>query len=85
MQKIDFEISGNIIDLFERRTFPGVVTIENGIITAIRETAEADSQIILPGLVDAHIHIESSMLVPTEFARLAVTHGTVAAVCDPHE
>ncbi|NQU27961.1 MAG: adenine deaminase, partial [Candidatus Marinimicrobia bacterium] len=46
---------------------------------------EADSQIILPGLVDAHIHIESSMLVPTEFARLAVTHGTVAAVCDPHE
>ncbi len=85
MLKPDFEISGNIVDLFERRTFPGIVTVKNGTITAIEKTIVAEAQLILPGLIDAHIHIESSMLVPTEFARLAVTHGTVAAVCDPHE
>ncbi len=85
MPNPDLKISGNIVDLFDRRTFPGIVTVENGTITAIRETAVAEAQLILPGLIDAHIHIESSMLVPTEFARLAVAHGTVAAVCDPHE
>ena len=85
MPNPDFKISGNIVDLFGRRTFPGIFTVENGTITAIQEIAEADPQFILPGLIDAHIHIESSMLVPTEFARLALCHGTLAAVCDPHE
>lgn len=85
MPNPNFKISGNIVDLFNRRTFPGTITVVNGRIASIRETAEADPQFILPGLIDAHIHIESSMLVPTEFARLAVAHGTLAAVCDPHE
>ena len=85
MPNPDFKISGKIVDLFGRRTFPGIFTVENGTITAIQEIAEADPQFILPGLIDAHIHIESSMLVPTEFARLALCHGTLAAVCDPHE
>ncbi len=80
-----FEISGNIVDLFARRTYPGTVIVKNGVILEIVETADVPDQYILPGLIDAHIHIESSMLVPTEFARLAVAHGTVAAVCDPHE
>jgi adenine deaminase len=80
-----FSVSGQVIDLFERRTFPAEVTVENGKIKSITEVASAPSRYILPGFVDAHVHIESSMLVPTEFARLAVAHGTVATVSDPHE
>jgi adenine deaminase len=80
-----FSISGKLIDLFKRRIYPAEVSVTDGIITAITETATADDQYILPGFVDAHIHIESSMLVPTAFAQLAVVHGTVATVSDPHE
>lgn len=73
------------MDLHERRIFPAKLSVEAGIIARIEEVAEAPAHFILPGFVDAHIHIESSMLVPTEFARLAVVHGTVATVSDPHE
>ncbi|MGB0929738.1 MAG: adenine deaminase, partial [Chitinophagales bacterium] len=65
--------------------YPAKLTIEKGIITCIEETDGEYDQFLLPGFVDAHVHIESSMLTPTEFARLAVTHGTVATVSDPHE
>jgi adenine deaminase len=61
------------------------VHIANGRIKRIEETASAPSTFLLPGFVDAHVHIESSMLVPSEFGRLAVVHGTVATVSDPHE
>jgi adenine deaminase len=74
-----------IADVVNGRIFPGEITIQNGRIADVKETAKADKQLIVPGLVDAHIHIESSMLVPSEFARLAVVHGTVATVSDPHE
>lgn len=78
-------ISGNIVDLHNETIFPGVIHIENGIIAGIdRERYWYDSY-ILPGFVDSHVHIESSMLTPAGFARLAVVHGTVAAVSDPHE
>ncbi len=80
-----FSIKGQIVDLFARRIFPGEVTVGDGIITAIREVSDAPKQYLLPGFVDAHIHIESSMLVPTAFAQMAVVHGTVATVSDPHE
>jgi adenine deaminase len=80
-----FTISGQLIDLFEKRIYPATVSVENGIITAITETDNAPSHYILPGFVDAHVHIESSMLVPSAFARLAVVHGTVATISDPHE
>ena len=80
-----FTISGRLIDLFQRRIYPAEITIENGTITHIAETDNAPGQYILPGFVDAHVHIESSMLVPSAFARLAVVHGTVATVSDPHE
>ena len=79
------QVSGQLIDLFQRRTYPAIITIENGIIADIVETDTAPEHYILPGFVDAHIHVESSMLVPTAFARLAVVHGTVATVSDPHE
>lgn len=78
-------ISGNIIDLYNKTIFKGTVAWENGIILEIRKTEDVPDQYILPGFIDAHIHIESSMLTPHEFARIALTHGTVATVSDPHE
>lgn len=78
-------ISGQIVDVVNDRIFSGEITVQNGRIAEVKETAKADKHLIVPGLVDAHIHIESSMLVPSEFARLAVVHGTVATVSDPHE
>jgi len=80
-----FFLSGNIIDVLNQHIFLGTVQIENGRIKSVTEEPVSETQYILPGLIDAHIHIESSMLVPTEFARAAVIHGTVATVSDPHE
>ena len=80
-----FTIGGQIVDLVNSRIFSGVVVVEDGKIAKIEEQAVGNTQYIMPGFVDAHVHIESSMLVPSEFARLAVCHGTVATVSDPHE
>ncbi len=81
-----FSVSGNIVDIFQQTIFPGTVLIERGRIRSItRQEGRRYDHYLLPGFVDAHVHIESSMLVPTEFARLATVHGTVAAVSDPHE
>lgn len=80
------QVSGNIVNVVLKQIFPGEITIENGIIKKIRRLEGMKFQhYILPGFVDAHVHIESSMLVPSEFARIAVIHGTVATVSDPHE
>jgi adenine deaminase len=79
------EIKSNYIDIFNKQIFPATITIENGKIKFIEKTDEVLNTYILPGFVDAHVHIESSMLVPTEFAKKAVIHGTVATVSDPHE
>lgn len=78
-------LQGQIVDIKNKRIFKGEVTISNGKITAIEAKEHDIKHYILPGFVDAHIHIESSMLVPSEFARIAVNHGTVATVSDPHE
>ena len=79
-------LSGQIVDLHRRVVFPGVVEWRGSRITAIhRDEKVKETRLIMPGLVDAHIHIESSLLPPSEFARLAVVHGTVATVSDPHE
>ena len=80
-----FTIGGQIVDLVNSRIFSGVVVVENGKITKIEEQPVGNTQYIMPGFVDAHVHIESSMLVPSEFARLATCYGTVATVSDPHE
>lgn len=79
------QIKSNYIDLFKQQIFPAQIRIENGIIKTIEKIEEQLETYILPGFVDAHVHIESSMLVPTEFAQKAVIHGTVATVSDPHE
>ncbi len=82
------QISGNIINILEKKIQYGTIEIEDGIIKKISllfPTSRLLSPYILPGFVDAHVHVESSMLTPTQFARLAVVHGTVATVSDPHE
>ena len=79
-------ISGRIVDVANRAEFSGTVEIAGGVIRRITRDARAHrGPLLLPGFVDAHIHIESSLLPPAEFARHAVVHGTVATVSDPHE
>ncbi len=81
-----FSIFGHVVDLLQRRIFPGHVTVQGDKITSIQEVSQVEETcFILPGFIDAHIHIESSMLIPSEFARIATLHGTVATVSDPHE
>ena len=79
------KIKGNIVDILNKRIFKGEITVENGKIIAISEKEHEVNHFIIPGFIDAHIHIESSMLVPSEFAKIAVKHGTVSTVSDPHE
>jgi adenine deaminase len=76
---------GIIVDAISRRQFKGEITVENGKILRVEKKEHDHEQYILPGLVDAHVHIESSMTVPSVFARMAVVKGTVAVVSDPHE
>lgn len=85
-KNMEYSIRGNIADIENRRFVRGKIHIKNGIIARIEEDNNINSDyFILPGFVDSHIHIESSMLVPSEFAFTAVKHGTVATVSDPHE
>lgn len=81
----EFTVSGEVVDLVAGKIFPGIVTVKDGRIASINPAQNVDNQYIVPGLIDAHVHIESSMLIPSEFARLASVHGTVATVSDPHE
>ena len=87
---INFKIQGNIVDILTKNIFYGEVNIGDGKILAIKKLPTANCQLptanyILPGFIDSHVHIESSMLVPAEFAKLAVVHGTVGTISDPHE
>ena len=86
-------ITANLVDVHQKKIYPAEISAQNGVIASITPThvsrpdshRETTHDYILPGFIDAHVHIESSMLVPSEFARLAVVHGTVATVSDPHE
>jgi adenine deaminase len=81
-----FSISGQFVDILDRIIYCAEFRIEKGFIVSVQKIKPDNSlPFILPGFIDAHVHIESSMLVPSEFARLAVPHGTVATVSDPHE
>jgi adenine deaminase len=79
------QIQGQIVDIQNQRIYAGEITVENGKIISIIEKNHEVQHYIMPGFVDSHIHIESSMLVPSEFAKIAVLHGTVATISDPHE
>ncbi len=78
-------IKGNIVDVIGRRIYKGIVYIENEIIVKIEEKEVEEDIFIMPGFINSHVHIESSMLTPASFAEIAVKHGTVAVVSDPHE
>jgi len=81
-------IKGQLVDIFARHIYPAAVVFEQGKIISISPLTTGTAsltQYIIPGFTDAHVHIESSMLVPAEFARLAVVHGTVSTISDPHE
>ena len=80
-----FTLSGQIVDLCHSRIFPGTITVCGEKITEVTESSTEETRLIMPGLIDSHIHIESTMVLPLEFARMSTCHGTVAAVCDPHE
>jgi adenine deaminase len=81
-----FSIVGNLVDVHQKNIYPAEIKVENGKIISITPNHKLQPlNFILPGFIDAHVHIESSMLVPSEFARLAVVHGTIATVSDPHE
>src|SRR5215217_3399375 len=86
MNKI-FSIQGNLVDVHQKKIYPAEITVEGERIISISPINHQPrtSNYILPGFIDSHVHIESSMLIPSEFARLAVVHGTVATVSDPHE
>jgi len=78
-------IEGNIVDVASGDVVRGVVEFEYGRIVSVRADHVSSDRYILPPFVDSHVHVESSMLPPAEFARISLIHGTAAAVCDPHE
>ena len=88
MQDAPIQLLGNRVDIQSKKIDYAEITIRNGKIEHIRivqEGVKAGAAYILPGFIDSHVHIESSMLIPAEFAKLAVVHGTVATISDPHE
>ncbi len=80
-----FKVTGNYVDIFNQRLYAAEITVADGKIAAITPIDGESETFILPGFIDAHVHVESSMLIPSEFARMAVVHGTVSTVSDPHE
>ncbi len=85
MAKKQRQVQGNFVDVVKGEIYPAAVTIQGDTIQKIEKQDAEYEQYIMPGLIDAHVHIESSMLIPSEFARLAVVHGTIGTVSDPHE
>lgn len=78
-------IKANYIDIVNKEIYPSHITIKNGTISNIERTNESLKDYVLPGFIDSHIHIESSLLIPSHFAHLVVQHGTVSTISDPHE
>ena len=80
-------ITGNIVDIPAKRVFPGAVVFDSGRIVSIQESDDVPegSPYIMPGFVDSHVHIESTLLTPRHFAPLSLSHGVTSVVTDPHE
>ncbi len=80
-----FTVSGQYVDILGKKIYPATLSINNGMIEKITPCENAPNHFILPGFIDSHVHVESSMLIPSSFARLAVVHGTIGTISDPHE
>ena len=83
-----YSVTGNLVDIPNKHIYGATLWIEDGHIKRIEASSEPINTAlpyIMPGFIDSHVHIESSMLVPSEFARLAVLHGTIGTISDPHE
>ena len=78
-------IEGNLIDVENREFYPCAISISEGKIINIERNSNSYDQYISPGFIDAHVHVESSMLMPVEFSKLVIPNGTVGVVADPHE
>ncbi len=78
-------IKGNLLNVFTGEIYPTEISFENGLIKCVKPVKESFKDVILPGFIDTHIHIESSMLSPSRFAEVVVPHGTTSVVADPHE
>lgn len=78
-------LQGQYVDILRKYTFPAIIHIQDGHIQKIEPCETAPDQFLIPGFIDSHVHVESSMLIPSSFARLAVTHGTIGTISDPHE
>lgn len=78
-------IKGNLLNVFTEEIYPAEISMKNGLIKCVKPIKEDLNDFILPGFIDAHIHIESSMLTPSRFAEVVVPHGTTSVVSDPHE
>jgi adenine deaminase len=87
MSASSFNIKGNIVDIFQKKIFYGSIHVSHSVIQSIENISAERSgeKFILPGFIDSHVHVESSMLIPSAFARMAVVHGTVGTISDPHE
>jgi adenine deaminase len=84
-KNIIMKIDGHYVDLETREIYPAEIYISGTKIESINRISSAPGRYIIPGLIDSHIHIESSMVAPAAFGEMAVKHGTVAVVSDPHE
>ena len=82
---MEFSVKSNLIDLVAKEIYPAEVVVSEGRIKSVVRLKEIFTSYILPGFIDSHVHVESSMLVPAEFARIAVTHGTVGTISDALE
>jgi adenine deaminase len=78
-------IRGNLVNPFTEEIYPAEIKIKDGVIECVKQIEGKFNQYILPGFIDAHIHIESSMLTPSRFAEVVVPHGTTSVISDPHE
>lgn len=78
-------IRGNLLNVFTEEIYPAEISINNGLINCVKAVNKEFKEYILPGFIDAHIHIESSMLTPSRFAEAVVPHGTTSVISDPHE